>query len=195
MRSQSPSLTLFGSNSNSHSPVLLWVKKQKFYYWHCKNIHFVANGSQLSFIKGSFEKSININHHYGNVEAAWCQHLTEISIKLKCSSGLTDCPPSRFFFLSLVYCWPLLTNTLIWVCTWAGMPFRDGVGPSKSRWMSGMVGCTGQLLCSQEQPSTLPWYSRHYHFFSGGHCLAYVAAPAASVACPSDTVVKPSRRT
>lgn len=98
--------------------------------------------------------------------------------------------PPFAFSLSLVHCWPLLTNTLIWVCTWAGMPFRDGVGPSKSRWISGMVGCTGQLLCSQEQPSTLPWSSPHYHFFSGGHGLAYVASPAASVACPSGMVVK-----
>ncbi len=124
----------------------------------------------------------------------WCQHLTEISIKLKCSSGLTDWPPTppHFLFPSLVHCWPPLTNTLIWVRTWAGMPFRDRVGPSKSRWMRSMVGCTGQLLCSQEQPSTLPWFSLHYHVFG----IAFVASPAASVTCPSATVkhaaLKPS---
>lgn len=70
-------------------------------------------------------------------------------------------PPPLFLFSSLVHCWPPLTNTLIWVCTWAGMPFEDRVGPSKSRWMRGMVGCTGQLLCSQEQPFTLPWFPVH----------------------------------
>ncbi len=149
--------------------------------------HFIAEVSQLSFNKEDLLKSqltlIII------MLMLWQRGVNTSLKSLLSSSAAVDWqigPPPHFLFPSLVHCWPPLTNTLIWVRTWAGMPFRDRVGPSKSRWMRGMVGCTGQLLCSQEQPSTLPWFSLHYHFFG----LAFVASPAASVTCPSATVVK-----
>lgn len=160
-----------------------------FFYWHLNIViikHFIAEVSQLSFTKEGLLKS-QLTLIIIMLMLWQCGVNTSLKSLLS-SSAAVDWqigPPPHFLFPSLVHCWPPLTNTLIWVCTWASMPFRDRVGPSKSRWMRGMVDCTGQLLCSQEQPSTLPWFSLHYHFFG----LVHVASPAASVACPSTTVV------
>lgn len=67
---------------------------------------FIGEVSEaVIFKRVSVEKSISINHHYGNVLAACCQHLTEISIKSQQHDELTDCslshPPPHSALLDL----------------------------------------------------------------------------------------------
>lgn len=114
--------------------------KTLFFYWHLDIVikHFIAEVSQLFFTKEGLLKS---QLTLIIIMLMWWQRGVNTSLKsLLSSSAAVDWqigPPSHFLFPSLVHCWPPLTNTLIWVCTWAGMPFRDWVGPSKSRWMRG----------------------------------------------------------